>query len=148
MPRKTIQADVSIIHVSPIKPPTTSAYCHILSQPRKYKRPTCLPAFNGESKRKATANLSRSVTFPLKTVEYYGDAVAEESMGIGVEPVVRQLGLVGSSPSRFVVVVVVVHGGVRSYTFGYSDPDTETAGAQGGYEAEPGVQVLVFACLR
>jgi hypothetical protein len=72
-------------------------------------------------------------------------------MGIGVEQVVRQLGLVESSPSRFVVVVLVlvlVLGGVRSYTFGYSDPDTETAGAQGGYEAEPGVQVLVFACLR
>lgn len=72
-------------------------------------------------------------------------------MGIAVEPVVRQLGLVGSSSSRFVAVAVVVDlvtGGVRSYTLGCTDADTETPGAQGGYEVEPGVQVLVFACLR
>lgn len=94
------------------------------------------------------------MAFPLKTVEYYGDVVPEETMGIAVEPVVRQLGLVGSSPSRFVAVAVVVLvlvlflGGVRSYTLRYTDADTETPGAQGGYEAEPGVQVLAFDCLR
>jgi hypothetical protein len=129
VPRKTIQADVSIIHVSPIKPHYVSILSYTLSAQKILSvQLVCLRAFNGESKRKATDNLSCSVTFPLKTVEYYGDAVAEESMGIGVEQVVRQLGLVESSPSRFVVVL----GGVRSYTFGYSDPDTETAGAQGG----------------